>query len=181
MKAAAEALSRLVTRLEEASLAGGILGIASLTIANVVGRVVFGQSLAFAEELSRFLIVFVTFLGIGYAAGRGRHIRMTALYDALPRRPRKALRIVITATTSALLFGLAWLGVRYCLGTMRALGSVSPVLQVPLWIVYLSAPLGFALGGVQYALALVKNLVEEDVYLSFEVKDGTLEGPADGI
>lgn len=150
-------LSTLVTRVEEACLAGGIAGIAVLTIANVVGRTLFGQSLAFAEEVSGFLIVFVTFLGIGYAAARGRHIRMTALLELLPEAHRRRLDRVVAITTAALLFGLSYLGLRYCLGTMRTLGSVSPVLGVPLWLVFLSAPLGFFLGGVQYVLVALRG------------------------
>lgn len=174
-------LSRWVTRLEEACLAGGILGIALLTIANVLGRVLFDHSLAFAEEISQFLIVFVTFLGIGYGVGKGRHIRMTALYDQLPKPARKRLAILISASTSLLLFYLTYLGLSYALGTVRALGSVSPVLEVPLWLVYLSAPLGFALGGIQYGLAVAKNLVADEVWLSYETRDDVSGPPPEGL
>ncbi|MEC7525681.1 MAG: TRAP transporter small permease [Myxococcota bacterium] len=181
MRRVASTLSKAVTKLEELCLAWGILGIAALTIGNVIARTFFGTSLAFAEEISQFLIVFVTFLGIGYAAGKGRHIRMTAVYDQLAEPRRKALTILISATTSALLFYLAYLATRYALGTMRTLGSVSPALRVPLWVVYLAAPLGFALGGVQYALALVKNLTTEGVWLSWETEDRYDELPPEGI
>ncbi len=175
-------VSKVVTKLEEACLSGGVLGIAALTIANVVGRTLFGQSLASAEELSQFLMVFVTFLGLGYAAGRGRHIRMTAIYDALPLRAKKGVRLFITGSTALLLFYLAYLGLRYALGTVKALGSVSPALEVPLWIVYLAAPTGFVLAGIQYVLAFIQNARSEEVYLSFEQLDEYGEGPpADGI
>lgn len=172
---------RAVTRLEEICLATGILGIALLTIANVLLRSIVGQSLLFAEEVSRFLIVFVTFVGIGYAASKGRHIRMTALYDAMPLRARKVLMLFITASTSLLLFSLTWLALRYTLGTVRELGTVSPVLRVPRYLVYLSAPFGFFLGGVQYLLAFVKNLYTSEVYLSFEKLDEYDEAPPSNI
>ncbi len=180
MRRVATRLSKAVTQLEELCLAWGILGIAALTIGNVIARTFFGTSLAFAEEISQFLIVLVTFLGLGYAAGKGRHIRMTALYDQLPEKQRKALTVLISATTSALLFYLSYLAVRYALSTVHELGSVSPALRVPLWIVYLSAPIGFALGGIQYALALIKNLTTPGVWLSFEVKDEYEELPPAG-
>lgn len=170
-------ISRAVTRFEEIVLAGGILGIAALTIGNVLLRALFGRSLYFATEVSQFLIVGVTFLGLGYATAKGRHVRMTALYDQLPRRWQKVVMVWISGTTSALLFYLTYLGLQYALGTVRELGSLSPVLQVPLWLVYLAAPLGFALAGVQYLLALIKNLVSPEVYLSFQRKDEYDEGP----
>ncbi|HJL17208.1 MAG TPA: TRAP transporter small permease [Sandaracinaceae bacterium LLY-WYZ-13_1] len=177
MRRFAVRISKVVTKLEELCLAWGILGIAVLTIANVIARSLFGTSIVFAEEISQFLIVFVTFLGLGYAAGQGRHIRMTALYDQLPDKPRKALATTIAATTAALLFYLSYLAVRYALFTVRELGSVSPALRVPLWYVYLAAPLGFGLAGIQYVLALVKNLTTDGVWLSFEKEDGYDEAP----
>lgn len=181
MRQVASSISKVVTKLEELCLAWGILGIAVLTIGNVAARTLFGTSLAFAEEISQFLIVFVTFLGLGYAAAQGRHIRMTALYDQLPDRRRKALAVFIAATTSVLLFYLSYLAVHYAIDTVRELGSVSPVLRVPLWIVYLAAPLGFVLGGVQYALAVVRNLTTEGVWLSYDKEDGYEEVPPEGI
>ncbi len=173
MGALAARLSRWVTRLEGACLAGGVLGIAGLTIANVLSRVALDESLASAEELSQILVVLVTFVGVGHAAARGRHIRMTALYDQLGAPARKRLATTIAASTSALLFLLAFLGLRYALGTVRELGSVTPVLELPRWVIVLAAPLGLGLGGIQYALAVVKNLTTpaDQVWLSFQVRD----------
>lgn len=166
------AVFRVVQRVEEFVVAWGILVIAGLTVANVFSRTLLGASLAFAEELSQFCIVLVTFVGVGYAVSQARHIRMTALYDQLGAAPRKALRVVICASTAALLFVLAWYAMRYA-ATVRALGTVSPTLQVPLYLVYLAAPLGLALGGVQYLFALWRNLTAPpgEVYLSFEHRD----------
>lgn len=171
-QSAVGAVFRVVQRVEEFVVAWGILVIAALTVANVISRTLLGRSLAFAEELSQFCIVLVTFVGVGYAASQARHIRMTALYDQLGDRPRKALRVVICVSTAALLFLLSWYSLQY-VQTVRALGTVSPTLQVPLFLVYLAAPLGLALGGVQYVFATWRNLTAPpgEVYLSFEHRD----------
>jgi TRAP-type C4-dicarboxylate transport system permease small subunit len=55
--------------------------------------------------------------------------------------------------------------------TVYQLGGIFPALRVPFFIVYLSAPLGLFLAGIQYSLAVVRNLTSEGVYLSFEIKD----------
>ncbi|MGE0786343.1 MAG: TRAP transporter small permease [Sandaracinaceae bacterium] len=174
-----DALARAIARIEELCLAGGILAIAILSIANVVSRGLFGESLASTQELCRFLIVLVTFIGIGYAVSKGRHVRMSALYEQLPPRPRKALAITIAITTAGLLFALAYLAAVYALGTMRELGTLSSVLQVPLWIVYLPAPIGLALGGVQYVLTAIKNVRSQGVWLAVDVRDDD-PAPTDG-
>lgn len=163
-------LFRGVQRVEAFLLSGSILLIAAMTITNVFTRTLFDRSLASVEELSQFLMVMVTFIGVSYGANRGRHIRMTALYDQLPHGPRKALMTGIAATTAVVLAMLAWVALQY-VGTVRTLGTVSPALQVPLWWVYLAAPLGLALAAVQYGLAVVRNLMEDDVYVSFERTD----------
>ena len=170
MNSVLDGIFRVVQRIEAFLLASAILLIAGLTILNVVARSAFGSSIAATEELSQFLIILVTFVGLSYAASQGRHIRMTALYDQLPLRPRKALRIVITTSTAALLFLLAWYAVDYVL-VVRRLGSVSPVLQVPLWLVYLAAPLGLAMAGVQYVFATARNFMSDGVYLAYHVED----------
>ena len=163
-------LFRAIGRLEEVCLAGGILLIAGLTIANVVVRTVTGGSVVYAEELSQFAMIAVTFIGASYAASKGRHIRMTAIYDNLSPARQKSLMLAITATTTGLLAVLAYYAIEYAL-TVRALGTISPALQVPFWIVYLAAPIGLGLGAIQYALAFYKNLTTEGVWLSFDHED----------
>lgn len=154
--------------MEEFVLSGGILVIALLTVANVFCRTFLGFSLAFAEEVSQFLIVLITFVGLSYGAAQGRHIRMTALYDELPEKPKKTLTIFISLATSVLLFYLAYYAFSYS-QTVATLGTVSPVLQVPLRWVYLSAPLGLSLAALQYLLATIKNLTAEEIYLAYDV------------
>jgi TRAP-type C4-dicarboxylate transport system permease small subunit len=171
-----QVVSRAVIWLEEQVLSGSVLLLAFLTLANVIGRSLFGQSLASAEELSRFLIVLLTFVGLGYGASKGRHIRMTAFYDQLPERPRKAMMLIISGTTALLLGAFTWLAFRYVLGTVRPLGAVSPVLEVPVYLVYLAAPLGLLLATVQYALAFLRNLTTPGVYLSWRLREDEAAG-----
>jgi C4-dicarboxylate transporter DctQ subunit len=159
-----------VAWVEAALLAASVLLIAVLTITNVICRAVFGFSLAITDELTQVAIIVLCFTGLSYAAGQGRHIRMTALYDLLPPRPRKALMVVITAVTALLLLVLAGYAVAYVVVVYR-LGGISPALQVPFWLLYLVAPVGLLLAGIQYALAAVKNLTAPGIHLSFTRPD----------
>ncbi|MEX2670814.1 MAG: TRAP transporter small permease [Phycisphaeraceae bacterium] len=169
-------LFKVIHKIEEWLLAWAMIAMAVLTILNVIARVTFNYSLAFAEELTGFLIIIVCFVGLSYAASEGRHIRMTAFYDMLPVKPRRALMIVIAAVTSLLMFYLAYWSVGY-ISVVRELDSVSPTLRVPLYIVYLSAPLGLVLAGIQYALTVVRNLRERGdiVYMSYGHSDAYAE------
>lgn len=162
---------RAIQAVEGWLLSLSILGIAGLTVLNVISRTLFGLSIASVEEVSQVLILVVTFVGVSYGASVGRHIRMTAIYDQLPERFRKPLMTTICATTALLLGGLTVVAVRY-VSTVFVLGTVSPALQVPLWTVYAVAPLGLGLATIQYALATAKNLTTEGVWVSAEQDDG---------
>lgn len=157
-----------IQRIEATLLSSAMLAIAAVTILNVLARNLLGHNIAAAEELNRLLIVLICFVGLGYAAGQGRHIRMTALYDQLGPRGRKALMVLISATTAALMFVLAWYAWAYARGVERS----SPVLGVPLGLVYLAAPLGFVLAGLQYVLTLWRNLTSDEVWIAFDRQDG---------
>lgn len=163
-------IGRTIQRLEEFLLSASILIIAVLTILNVICRSAFGFSLAFTEEISQFCIIIVCFVGLSYAASKGRHIRMTAIYDQLPTAARKWAMVIITSTTAAIMFVLTWYAFGYVTAVYE-LGGVYPVLSVPFSVVYAIAPVGLLLAGVQYALATIRNLTEPEIYLSFETRD----------
>jgi C4-dicarboxylate transporter, DctQ subunit len=161
----------LIARIEAVLLAAGVLLMALNTVANVVGRFVFQSSIFFSEELNRILIILITFAGISYAARHGRHIRMSAIYDTLPPKGRKALMVAITLVTAVFMFGLCWYSYAFIV-TSAGQGRLLPALQIPVWWIYVWAPIGFFMTGVQYVLTAVKNLIEDDIYLSTGVLEG---------
>lgn len=160
-----------ISKLEAVILAVGVLLMAVNTIANVIGRFVLGESIMFSGEVNRILIIMITFAGIGYAARHGRHIRMSAIYDALPVGGRKALMIFISLFTSLIMFFLLYYAVIYIID-LYSKGRVLPALGFPIWIIYIWVPLGFLITGIQYLLTAIKNLTSRDVYLSTGVVDG---------
>ncbi len=160
-----------ISRVESFLLAVGVLLMAANTISNVVGRYVFQSSIFFSEELNRILIILITFAGISYAARQGRHIRMSAIYDAMPPSVRKPMMIVIALVTAAFMFGLCYYAVGYIV-TQAGRGRVLPALQVPVWWTLVWVPVGFFMTGMQYLLTAIKNLTQEDIYLSTNVLEG---------
>lgn len=154
-----------IAGLEEVIMAVGVILMAVNTITNVISRFGFNHSIVFAEELNSIFILLVTFAGIGYAARHGRHIRMSAIYDHLPQYIRKILMTIITAVTAAFMLFLAWYSVEYILN-LYSKGRIYPALGIPVYISYVWVPVGFFVTGIQYALTLVKNIQEKDIYLS---------------
>lgn len=165
-----EAVDHGLSHFERIVLSYGVLVMATNSVANVIGRFVFNQSLYFSQELNQFLMVLITFIGLGYATRQGRHIRMSAIYDQLPDRAKKVLMIVIAATTAAAMFVLAWYSFKYVQRNFE-LGRTTPSLQIPLWITYVWVPIGFAVAGVQYLATVLQNLQRPEVYISYSKVD----------
>lgn len=164
-------IDTVIGRVEAVILAVGVLLMAFNTVGNVIGRFVFQYSFFFTEEVNRILIIMITFAGIGYAARHGRHIRMSAIYDALPIRTRKIMMILITVITALTMFALCYFSIGYILKVASS-GRVLPSLQIPVYLIFLWVPVGFAVTGIQYALTTVKNILEKDVYLSTHMLEG---------
>ncbi len=164
-------LDDLLERFERLAIELSVMLMASVCIVNVVCRNVLNYSLSFGEEVCQFAIVWVTFLGTSYAARHGLHIRMSAVYDLLPKNLRKVMMVIMTLGTGVLMFLLTWYACRY-VGKMALSGRVSPALRIPMWMIMSWVPLGFASTGIQYMATAFKNLTSKETWIAPNVKDG---------
>lgn len=164
-------VDRQIGRLEGVMLAVGVVAMTVNTIAGVVSRFVFNSSITVTDELNVIFIVLVTFAGLSYAARKGRHIRMSAIYDVMPPKVRKVLMVLMASVTSAFMFFLSYYAGYYIVEVYES-GRILPALGLPVFYIYLWAPVGFVMAGLQYAFTAVKNLAQKEIYLSTSVKDG---------
>lgn len=165
-------VDEIVSKIEETLLSFSVLGMAAILIAGVIARAVFNSSLTFTEELGQALNMAVTFLGIGYCARKARHISMSVVFDLVGIKIKKSLMCVITILTGVIMFYLAYISIRYTINVFN-LGRVTPALRIPMWIIYLTVPLGFILGGIEYIRAFVKNIQnKEEVFISSQLRLG---------
>lgn len=147
-------------------LSVGVAALAVLLIANVVARTFF-QSLYYADEVSKFLIILISFVGVSYAARKARHIRMGAFLDLMPAKLEKIFIFGISAINAVVMLILAWYGFQY-MNQMRMMGQMTSALQVPYWTFMIIIPIGFVSAGIQYIRTIIKNIVEKDVWQSPE-------------
>ncbi|GGC88854.1 hypothetical protein GCM10007418_05630 [Halopseudomonas salina] len=163
-------LDRLAEYIEEGILGFTILFVAGMLIVHVIGRQLFSTGVTGQVELTQMSMVIITFAGLGYGVRKARHICMSALYDQLNGLPRKAALVTISILTGALMFYFCWHAWSY-VEAIQSRGRTSSALQIPLWIPYMVAPIGFALAGIQYWLTAVRNLISKDIYRSFNEKE----------
>jgi TRAP-type C4-dicarboxylate transport system permease small subunit len=161
----------IISKFENFMLGIGVIAMAINTIAAVISRFIFNDAIIFTDELNMIFIVVVTFAGLSYAARKGRHIRMSAIYDLLSSKLRKIFMVVISAITGFFMFFLAYYAILYILDVYSS-GRILPALSIPVYVIYLWVPIGFIVTGLQYFSTIIINLTQRDVYLSTNVKDG---------
>lgn len=160
-------LNASIARIEEFILSYAVIIMAIILIGNVISRSVFNRSWTFAEETGSHLIIVTTFLGISYAARKGRHIRMSAFFDLLPYRLQKIFILFISLFTALVLFYLAYLSLQYTI-TVYSMGRITAALRLPAYIIVAVVPLGFSLGGIQYLINFILNIKEKEVLIGSE-------------
>ena len=90
-------MGRLVSRalsLAEALLVLALAAMVLMVFGNVVLRYAFDSGITVSEELSRFLFIWLTFLGAVAVMRQGGHLGFDLVVRALPRAGRQACRIV---------------------------------------------------------------------------------------
>lgn len=111
-----------------------------LVFANVVLRYTTGDSIVWAEELSRYLMIWLTFLGAGLVLRFGGHLAIDNLQDAVSERAGIILRALILLAVAGFAVAMIWLGGSYIL---RAWAQTTPVMELPFGLVYSTLPVGF--------------------------------------
>jgi TRAP-type C4-dicarboxylate transport system permease small subunit len=112
-----------------------------LIFAQVVMRYVFGYSLSWSEELARYMFVWQTWVSTGYAVKKRRHIRITSLVDLTTGAARALLELIVLAIWFAFSVFLGYESIGLC-RMLYAQGQTSTAMGMPMWIAYLSVPVG---------------------------------------
>ena len=104
-----------------------------ITFANVVVRYLTDISFAFTEELSVFLLVFLTFVGSAKAFLDGNQMAVTYFVDKAPGPWRRRWLLFALAMSALMMALLAWYGTRMAWDDFE-MEVTSPGLGWPQWI-----------------------------------------------
>ncbi|PKP64210.1 MAG: C4-dicarboxylate ABC transporter substrate-binding protein [Alphaproteobacteria bacterium HGW-Alphaproteobacteria-8] len=123
----------------------------------VVARYFFTAPTIWAEELSRLVFIYATFLAAAALLHHNQHIRVTALTGLLGERARRAARLASLAFIIAFCALVAWHGLDAPINSFTRGRTSGSMLDIPAWWMQAAVPLGFALLGVQAALEFLRT------------------------
>ena len=162
-------ISKLLLRSMEWVLIG-ILGLmVILVFGNVVLRYGFNSGIMFSEEVSRFLFVWMVFLGSVLMLHDNGHLGVHTITKLLPLAGKKACKLVSDITVLACC-------VLISIGAWKIIGinmnNIAPVSEIPLGVVYMgvmvcSVGMGVLLIGSLYRL-LTGKMTEQEMCPDFD-------------
>ncbi|KPL96204.1 MULTISPECIES: TRAP transporter small permease [Vibrio] len=121
----------------------------------VVSRT-FDYSIAWTEELARYCFIWLVYIGISFAVSRKSHIKIEAIAMLIDEKEKKYLSLfsdfVFLAFSVVILFKSTQM-----VANLYYLGQTSPALGLPMWIVYLAGPVGFALTSIRLIQQMVST------------------------
>ncbi len=150
---------RIFVRTNEALVVLLMMAMTSLVLLNVVTRYGFQFSVTWAEELSRFLMIWVTYLGAGLALRAGNHVAFEYVQSLLPPRVVPWVRALIALGILVFLAFLASYGWEFSQLTMR---QRSAVLGIKRGVVGLAIPIGAVVLGM-HLLMTIRQFVTTNV------------------
>ena len=150
----------------------GMAALIGVITLQIVSRVFF-TAVGWTEEVARFLLVWITFLGATLAFQRGRHIAVTFLVEALPGRLQQLLRMAAVMVVLGFMIALIVIGHRY----MQVQSfQKSASLRLSMTYVYAVIPISAAIMA-WYALVDLIELIVKGPGTAAGSGSGTAEEP----
>ena len=138
-----ERLSRTLNAWVEYLLFGFGFTMTMVVALQVLFRYGFNQSLFWSEELARYLLVWLSFLGASVAYRRKAHPGIDVLQKKMPDSLRKYAKILVLLVSLVLFGVMIYFGCRFAYFVRL---QISPALYLPKWIIFGIIPLsGFIL------------------------------------
>lgn len=149
MLGALQTLAHGLDRLNRAALffckhatIGLLAAIVVVVAAGVWWRYVINDSIAWTEEVAKYLMVWMTFTGAPIALKYGRHVGIEVLPNSFPARLRQATYAIIYLIVLLVMTALTYYGYNLAI---NAAPQTAANFKMSLLYVYISMPIGTAI------------------------------------
>lgn len=117
------------------------------------GRELFNISFSWTDEVARYLLIWITYIGAAAVAREGGHIRVEVLIGLLPDRVRRIADVIshllsLVFTVAVFVSSVKYVHEAWKTGLMTA----ESTLFIPKWTVLAVIPIGFFLMSVRLAV-----------------------------
>ena len=147
-----------------------VVGFASVAFTQVFFRYVLNNSIPWAEELCRYLFVWLVFMGAGLGLVKRAHIAVDVIPNMIPNRFRKYYQMLLDV--AVLVVSIFLLRYGYTLA-MANFNQSSPAMQIPIGYVYF----GIVTGALIMIINSVRMIVCSLLGISPAIEDDPVVQP----
>lgn len=151
-----KSLAQLVGKALEALCVLILTAMSILVFVNVVLRYGFNSSISVTEEVSRYMFVWLAFLGAVLAFSENQHVSVTVLTDKLSPVGRSLLRLV---TDASMLFCCYLIIDGSWIQFQLNLNNLAPISGLPQGITYLASVIAGSLIGILIVARMFTTIV----------------------
>lgn len=150
---------KFINKLEENIIGIGLLTSVLLVFANVILRYILKSSSTWIEEVVRYLIIWITFIGSAVCFRRMSHMGIDLIFSFVKGGLKKTVEIFIIIASIVFMSFMFKYGIDLVVFT-RASGQITPALGVKLYMIYVGIPFGAFLSLFELVQLLFKKLKE---------------------
>ena len=142
---------KALNRIEEYTLWILMLEMAIVSFLQVVLRYFFHTSFSWGEEVLRYQMVFITFLGASAAVKDDSHISVKVLVQNLPNFYARYVNAAASLISAGFCAVLCYYSTLLAL-KVKGFGQLTPALEIPNFIPYLFIPMGSFLMALRFGV-----------------------------
>ena len=142
----------------EAYAAGFFLAVLVILLTvQILLRFIFGRTLSWSEEVSRFAFVWAVYFGFVLAAKENKHIRVTAQFKRLSPGMQVVLFTLADTVWSLFNFVMVFVSGKFTLSMIRY-PYISQTTGLNLLWVFMIVPIGFAFMGLRVIQVMISRI-----------------------
>ena len=128
-----------------------------MVIFTVITRYFFGYSPDWSDELPRFIVIWITFIGMSYCVRKGEHVVIDVIITKFKGKLKKLLSLIILIICFVTLVYMTFVSYELT-AKVFATNQKSVTLNIPMGYVYMAVPIGCFLSTINFLHIIMKNL-----------------------
>ena len=145
--------------LEEAIMVIFLILISVIMMVQIAYRTVTGNAMPWPEEFCRYCFIWSCMIATGYCIRKGSMLRVDVVINLFPRGIAAALDIlskILAVVFCCIMLMPAW----EVMMNSYSIEQISPAMRIPMWWIYISAPLGFFSGIVRGIQSVILTFMD---------------------
>lgn len=156
-----------INRIEEAFVGICLLAVTIVLFVNIVLRFGFSANTNWAEEVIRYGMIWITFIGAAICFRRGLHVGIDFFLDYLSKKWGAIIALVVNLFSIVFMAFIFYYSIELVKFSIDS-GQITPSLQIKMFYIYLAIPIGALLSLIHLVVHTFKlfkdlqsNMIEE--------------------